>query len=1036
MIRRSRGAALLAALLVLLAVGVAYAASVGLFFRDSCSTISAPTAYATVCFDQTSRRFAVWNGTAWAAFAPREHDVAAYGGDPTGATDSGSNARAAYNAALSGDTVVFPRGTFLMNPNWATHGIVVPLWKTGVKIKCAGPSATILKVPDGASNYVGIFAADFVKSASETDTSGLEIDDCQWDMNYAGNVLTSVEQLKFGYEYKAGKPTAAITAGGSVTVGDHICSMTFVVGGLETPQGIPTATVTAAPGTQTIRLTVFRIGPPGTTQRNVYCTEAGGSQHKYASAVTNNSDTTVDITIADASLGVNVPTTNGLFYPVDNGHTTRRAPVHTRKCIKCFFRNNHIKDAPRQGFFVAQNAGTGNLGKTEYLEFRSNIIEVTTSSAGFDEDDTTVDLDEADLDPGDTTGILARGRHIKAVNNTFKGLSTRYFMARTALQATGSHVVVEGNTFDAWYRPILVGNAGVSETATSISVTGNVIKNANGCVEFQSRTVQTFTSGPGFRGLTIKGNPCHTDKTTYSRVVSDTDTPFGIRGLDSSASLHFEHLVIEGNPIYNVLWTTDGGHCIDVTDGGAVTSGISSHITVRGNQITNCPRAGINVNPTNFRVWDVSGNTITDPGTRNNGSGSDHALTVTRIHNDGQVRDNVLVDLRTPAQVDSGYRIGGSSGSGVVQMSGNQMRIADTSSAPTIMQIEVSGSNVQVSMDAVGPYWVDPGAAMLYGSEFKDTTNGATYRQIGVPTGRIWQVTDLALTPAVISSNQNNYNPWSGANIFHIALRVSCDASGREIRGLGSSGTVAGGRTHVITNVGQFDCRIMEEHASATAQLRFLTGVGGIRLTPMMSVAVTYDSAASGPTGTGTLGRWRVLNPQPGMIASASATGLNVTAYGGARTHVAAYTVGTAHCTAASAVCNLTVATLPPRTFLKRVFAAIATPFTCDADCATVNFAVGTSTGSNSLLATLSLTAAANTIYGDIDAELGATINAANRAASGPSILLSWTANTTVSLQIICAGGGTGNCGDGAATNLTAGSVEVFLETSLFPGGS
>ncbi|HDZ39805.1 MAG TPA: hypothetical protein ENH62_16290 [Marinobacter sp.] len=54
----------IATLVVLVTLGIAYAADLGVFMRTDCSTLT-PTTGKTVCFDQTENTWKIWNGSAW-----------------------------------------------------------------------------------------------------------------------------------------------------------------------------------------------------------------------------------------------------------------------------------------------------------------------------------------------------------------------------------------------------------------------------------------------------------------------------------------------------------------------------------------------------------------------------------------------------------------------------------------------------------------------------------------------------------------------------------------------------------------------------------------------------------------------------------------------------------------------------------------------------------------------------------------------------------------------------------------------------------
>src|SRR3972149_548748 len=109
-------------------------------------------------------------------------------------------------------------------------------------------------------------------------------------------------------------------------------------------------------------------------------------------------------------------------------------------------------------------------------------------------------------------------------------------------------------------------------------------------------------------------------------------------------------------------------------------------------------------------------------------------------------------------------------------------------------------------------------------------------------------------------------------------------------------------------------------------------------------------------------------------------------------------------CVAAATTCDLTTATPPAKAFLKAVIADLTTTYACTAVCttATLSGTLGTSAGGTQLLASMDLDAAAAQ-FGDADAELGATMNAAARTANGAlfnGVLMSWASTTTVTYRI------------------------------------
>ena len=179
---------------------------------------------------------------------------------------------------------------------------------------------------------------------------------------------------------------------------------------------------------------------------------------------------------------------------------------------------------------------------------------------------------------------------------------------------------------------------------------------------------------------------------------------------------------------------------------------------------------------------------------------------------------------------------------------------------------------------------------------------------------------------------------------------------------------------------------------------------------------------------------WRNLYLSGPKVTAGSGTGVTISDQGSVRSLVYKVTVTSANCIAAATTCDLTIATLPAKTFLKAVIADLTTVYACTAVCTstTLSGTLGTSAGGTQLLASMDLDAAAAQ-FGDADAELGATMNAAARSANGAlfnGVLMSWSGTTTVTYRITS---GTGNLGDGAATNLSQGTIVFYLVTEVFP---
>lgn len=112
---------------------------------------------------------------------------------------------------------------------------------------------------------------------------------------------------------------------------------------------------------------------------------------------------------------------------------------------------------------------------------------------------------------------------------------------------------------------------------------------------------------------------------------------------------------------------------------------------------------------------------------------------------------------------------------------------------------------------------------------------------LGLKWGNLTISNDIS--PAQITSNQNDYNP-AGLSTASV-LRLNSDAA-RDITGLAGG---ADGRVLLIFNVGSFNIVLKDESASSTAANRFALN-GDITLQPDNSVGLWYDSTSS---------RWRAF---------------------------------------------------------------------------------------------------------------------------------------------------------------------------------
>lgn len=187
--------------------------------------------------------------------------------------------------------------------------------------------------------------------------------------------------------------------------------------------------------------------------------------------------------------------------------------------------------------------------------------------------------------------------------------------------------------------------------------------------------------------------------------------------------------------------------------------------------------------------------------------------------------------------------------------------------------------------------------------------------------------------------------------------------------------------------------------------------------------AVLADASAWAPF------RGSVLTSTDARITAGSGTGITVNQLGGIYEQNYKATIASTQFVTNGVTHDVTVATLPAKTILHAIYADLTQTFACTAVCttATLSMTVGSSAGGNDLLTTFDVDAA-TLQRGLVDGDLGTGINRANAVQGGK--LFSWTATTPVSLRMTS---GTGALGDGTATNLSQGSITVYLITTRLP---
>lgn len=205
------------------------------------------------------------------------------------------------------------------------------------------------------------------------------------------------------------------------------------------------------------------------------------------------------------------------------------------------------------------------------------------------------------------------------------------------------------------------------------------------------------------------------------------------------------------------------------------------------------------------------------------------------------------------------------------------------------------------------------------------------------------------------------------------------------------------------------------------------SSAAGTGVTRGMSLRIGGTSYIDLTGGNVEIATGRALRPIASAITAGGATGLTVNNSGDVRDVDYKVTIASTAFICAALVCDVTIATLPADTALDNVYAKLTQTFACAGTCttATLSALLGKGAGGAEYLASFDADAATLTL-GDADAELGTLLV---RAAA----IQGQTYNTASQAVVLRLTSGTGNIGTGAATNLSQGSVTVYLTTRVKP---
>lgn len=166
------------------------------------------------------------------------------------------------------------------------------------------------------------------------------------------------------------------------------------------------------------------------------------------------------------------------------------------------------------------------------------------------------------------------------------------------------------------------------------------------------------------------------------------------------------------------------------------------------------------------------------------------------------------------------------------------------------------------------------------------------------------------------------------------------------------------------------------------------------------------------------------------QITPGSGTGITVNDAGELKAQVYQVTVASTAFVCAAVTCDVTLGTLPAKTFVTHALADVTQVLACTATCtsSTLSMVVGKTAGGSQYLASFDADAAAAQ-FGDATAELGASLTEAT-IPTPIGDLASWSTTTAVVLRLTS---GTGNIGNGSVTNLSQGSVTFYITTVRMP---
>ena len=302
---------------------------------------------------------------------------------------------------------------------------------------------------------------------------------------------------------------------------------------------------------------------------------------------------------------------------------------------------------------------------------------------------------------------------------------------------------------------------------------------------------------------------------------------------------------------------------------------------------------------------------------------------------------------------------------------------------------------------------------------------GLVFAQPGVTVNGVWNIPSVKIggsTGALLTGDaadvlaQRNGTTAQTFRLYNTFTDASNYARAELIATGGSGAFVIGNRA-----AGSGVLRALTLRGDITA------GTGWTVSTTNNLVTETDNAVDIGATGAT---RPRAIFLGQSAITAGSGTGVTINDSGSVRTQVYKVTVTYLNCIANATTCDVTLATLPAKTFVTHILVDLTTTYACTATCTstTLSATVGKTSGGNQYILSFDADAATDQ-FGDAAAELGASLAPAT-IATGIGDLASWTATTAVNMRLTSA---VGNLGNGSVTNLSQGSATYYIYTTVEP---